>query len=104
MKFQEISDKSFVVRKQNVLFSNLDDEFLGIDSQAGYVYSMNQTANRIWDLLSSPILVQRLCLQMSGEYSVDMNVCQEEILSLLRKLLAADLIQVNNDDNETRST
>lgn len=94
MKPQEITIDSIVCRKSDVVFSKLDDELLAIDSQAGYCYSLNETAGRIWDLISVPVAVVDLCSHLRAEFTVDEQVCRNEILLLLKGLLESGLIQV----------
>jgi hypothetical protein len=101
MKKTNISENSIISRKKEVLFSNLDDELLAIDSQAGFCYSMNETAGRIWDMLSSPISVNQICSQLCKEFSVEQSVCQQEVLPLLQSLLEAELIQVHDEQSTT---
>lgn len=94
MKSQEINIDSVVCRKSDVVFSKLDDELLAIDSQAGYCYSLNETAGRIWDLISVPVTVGDLCAQLGSEFAVDEHECRDEVFVLLRGLLESGLIQV----------
>jgi hypothetical protein len=45
-------------------FSQLDDELLAIDAQAGYCYSLNETAGRVWDLIATPMSLDAICAQL----------------------------------------
>jgi len=96
MKQLELTENSLISRSKNILFSKLDDEILGIDSQAGCVYSMNETANCVWELISSPISFKALTAQLCSEFEVDENVCMHEVMTLLQKLFVADLIQIQD--------
>lgn len=96
MNNREINMDSVVSRASDVVFSKLDDELLAIDAQAGYCYSMNETAGRIWELIDVPVTVDELCSQLRGEFSVDELVCQNEVIVLLGNLLDSGLIQVKN--------
>lgn len=101
MRSTRITQNSLVCRKKNVLFSNLDDELLAIDSQAGFCYSMNATAGRIWDLITTPISVNAICSQLLTEFEVDEELCQQEVLTLLHKLQESGLIQVQDGNDST---
>lgn len=94
MKSEGITIDSVVCRMSDVVFTRLDDELLAIDSQAGYCYSMNETAGRIWDLISVPVAVGDLCSHLRAEFTVDEQQCRFEILDLLKGLLDSGLIQV----------
>jgi len=96
MKHQQITIESVVSRSADIVFSNLDDELLAIDAQAGYCYSMNETAGRVWALISSPVSIKDLCSQLEKEYRVAEGVCLQEVLPLVQKLYDSGLIQVKD--------
>lgn len=91
-----IATDSVVYRASDVVFSKLDDDLLAIDAQAGYCYSMNKTAGRIWEIISVPVSVSALCSQLKAEFSVDENMFQKEVISLLESLFENGLIQVKD--------
>jgi hypothetical protein len=94
MHSQQMTTESVVSRSVDIVFSQLDDELLAIDSEAGYCYSLNETAGRIWDMISSPLSIGEICRQLGKEYSVDEHVCRHEVLPLLQKLHDSGLIRV----------
>ena len=96
MTLNTINAGSVVCRRPDVVFSKLDDELLAIDSEAGYCYSMNETAGRIWDLIATPVLVGELCSRLMHEFTVDEQTCLNEVLPVLQRLKESDLIQVND--------
>jgi len=94
MNGQVLTMDSVVCRTSDVVFSRLDDELLAIDAQAGYCYSMNDTAGRIWELLNAPVSVAGICSRLQAEFTVEESSCQQEVLSLMERLLDSGLIQV----------
>lgn len=94
MNLQQITIDSIVARNPGTAFSKLDDEMLAIDSQAGYCYSLNETAGRIWELLASPLSIRELSSRLTEEFSVDDTTCRQEVTALLQQLLDSGLIQV----------
>ena len=90
----KINAASIVKRGKDVPFSQLDDELLAIDAQAGYCYSLNETAGRVWELIVTPMPVSAVCVQLRREFAVDEATCLRETLSLLQALCAAGLVQV----------
>jgi hypothetical protein len=92
----KIHPKSIIIRTAEVLFSRLDEEMLAIDAQAGYCYSLNESAGLLWDLISAPTSVNEICTQLCTEYTVDENTCLNEVLTLLKDMLDAGLIQVKD--------
>lgn len=93
MNIGTINIDSKVWRMSDVVFSRLDDEMLAIDSEAGYCYSLNESAAMIWELIREPRTVAELCSSLQAEYVIDENKCQEEVLHLLNRLSDAGLIQ-----------
>ena len=87
-----IQEYTTVGRAANLGFERLDDEMLAMDERAGYFYSMNPTAHRIWELLAQPQTVSALCAQLRQEYDVDEATGLRETLRLLEQLQEARLI------------
>ena len=90
----KINAASIVKRGKDVPFSQLDDELLAIDAQAGYCYSLNETAGRVWELMAVPMPVSAVCAQLRQEFAVDEATCLRETLALLQALCDAELAQV----------
>ena len=90
----KIDIQTKIQRAKNIPFSQLDDELLAIDAQAGYCYSLNPTAGRVWELIVLPVTVDTVCAQLLREYSVDEATCQREVIALLDGMLAAVLVRV----------
>ncbi|MBM3333431.1 PqqD family protein [Candidatus Sumerlaeota bacterium] len=91
-----IDPSAIVQRGRDIPFSQLDDELLAVDAQAGYCYSLNETAGRVWDLIATPTPVSAVCEQLRGQYAVGEAICQREVVQLLQGLCDAGLVQVNH--------
>lgn len=89
-----IEPTTIVRRGKDIPFSQLDDELLAIDAQAGYCYSLNETAGRVWDLIATPLSLDAICAQLQREYTVDEATCERETITLLQGLCDAGLVQV----------
>ncbi len=90
-----VSGDTVVRRGKDVMFSRLDDELLAIDAEAGYCYSMNETAGLVWDLLASAMTVDAVCARLREEFSVDAGTCAREVTALLESLVDAGLVKVD---------
>lgn len=88
---------SMVKRARNILFSKLDDEMLAIDGEAGYCYSLNESASRAWDLISCPTSVEAVCGQLCEEYSVDRETCEQHIIELFQHLREAGIVNIDHE-------
>jgi hypothetical protein len=89
-----INLNSIVQRGKDIPFSQLDDELLAIDAQAGYCYSLNETAGRVWDMIATPMSLDAICTRLRREYAVDEPTCRREVTALLQGLCDAGLVQV----------
>jgi hypothetical protein len=83
---------STVQRSRDIPFSQLDDDLLAIDPNAGCCYALNETAGRVWELIATPTPVQAVCDQLRQEFDVDESACLEEVLALLQELSLAGLV------------
>jgi hypothetical protein len=95
MEFK-LKGNTVLERGKDVPFSHLDDELLAIDAQAGYCYSLNETAGRIWDLMATPISFDALCAQLQREYTIDEAACAREAAALLEGLHNAGFLEMSN--------
>lgn len=92
----KLTAQTVIQRGKNVPFSQLDDELLAIDAQAGYCYSLNETAGRVWDLMAVPLPIKAICAQLCQEYTVDEATCLREVIALLQGLGEAGLVKLDD--------
>ncbi len=92
--YTNLQPTTLLRRGKDIPFSLLDNELLAIDSQAGYCYSLNTTAGRVWDLIATPLSLDAICVQLRKEYTVDEQTCRREVTALLQGLFDAGLVQV----------
>lgn len=88
--------QTVVRRAREVLFSQLDDELLAIDANAGYCYSLTGPAGKIWELIAAPITLDDLCAALRRRYAVDEQTCLADVSELLLDLRRAGLVEVEN--------
>jgi hypothetical protein len=96
----QLVPQTTVQRGKEIPFSQLNDELLAIDADAGYCYALNESAGRVWDLIAMPMTINAICAQLGKEYTVDRATCMRQVTALLQGLYDAGLVQV--DDAATR--
>jgi PqqD family protein of HPr-rel-A system len=96
MKSKQIHPDAIVSRAVDILFSQVDDELLAVDEQAGYFYMMNESARRVWELIEEPMSVNAVCARLCQEFTVDEATCLREVLQVLHNLHEAGLVQVED--------
>ncbi len=89
-----ITSDSIVVRADQLLATDLDDETILMSIEKGAYYGMEQTARRVWQLLEKRQTVSDLCRQLAEEYSVTPEVCEQEVIAFLEELLKENLVVV----------
>jgi len=91
-----IQPTTIVSRARAMAFDQLDQEHYAVDSKAGYFYNLNETGNRIWELLETPRSVNSLCADLQREYRIDAESCLRQVTQLLIQLRDAGLIQTHD--------
>jgi hypothetical protein len=87
-----LAPASTVVRTDEVVDAEIDNEIVALNIARGTTYSFNQIASRIWRLLGTPVRVSDLCATLLTEYDVEPDVCQLDVINLLEELLSEGLI------------
>ena len=92
-----ITVSSFVVAKGEQIYTDLGGEtvILGLDS--GQYYSLNDVGSRIWDLVQAPTMVLVLRDTIVGEYDVEVDRCEQDVLEVLKDMASEGLIEVNGE-------
>ena len=92
-----LTTRSTVVAVKEQVSCNLADEAVILDLKAGVYYGLNVVGMRIWALLQEPKTVSEIRAAIFGEYDVDVDRCQHDLLALLLDLEAKKLIRVSDD-------
>lgn len=90
----KITLETTVVRMDDLLTTDLDDETILMSIEQGAYYGMEQTARRVWELVEQPRMVADLCRQLAEEYSVEPAVCERDVIDFLEELLKENLVVV----------
>jgi len=86
-----------VVRDEDIIFSDMDDETVMMSMEKGEYYGINPVGRRIWELLETPVKVAGICETLSDEYNVSPEQCRKEVLVFLAQLSEKDIIKVMNE-------
>lgn len=79
------------------LFSPLDDEMLGLNTETGLAFSLNPSAKRVWELIEDWISVESVCAQLQREYDVESSRCVTDTSDLLDRLTEAGLVETREE-------
>lgn len=73
---------------------DLGDERVLLNVATGVYYGLDPVGSRVWELLEEPRTVASLARTLREEYEVDEETCERDVVSLLERLLAEGLVEV----------
>ncbi|MEK3725235.1 lasso peptide biosynthesis PqqD family chaperone [Paenibacillus sp. FSL H8-0034] len=82
-----------IVQCQGNIVSDMDGEKVMMNINNGNYYNLGRMGGTIWELLASPISTSKLVEALMNEYEVEQAVCEEQVISFLKRLLDENLIQ-----------
>lgn len=94
MSGSTIHTGSVVCSVGNIPFVRLHEDLLAIDQRAGYCYSLNASAARIWELLAAPTSVSVICARLCSEFGLNEEQCRSDVVDFLMALADAGLVTV----------
>ena len=93
---------SRVVRSEAILFTELDDTVVMMDTRKGRYYELDAVGARIWALIEPGPRVAELCEAVAAEYDVDRDTCRADVVAFLDELGGLGAIEVRgSDESET---
>jgi hypothetical protein len=92
-----ITPNTIVAQTKELVSSDLDGETVLLSIETGKYYNMDPIGSRIWELIKEPISVSQLIDILLGEFKVDREQCEAEVLAFLNKLAGDHLIRAANE-------
>ena len=83
---------SICVQTENVLSSNIDDEFVMMSMDTDKCYGLHPIGARTWKVLQEPCTLRQVCETLVMEFQVDARTCQHDVLEFIQKLADAQLV------------
>lgn len=80
------------IRNSKTISGRLHDELVMMDLDQGKYFSLNPVATRIWELLETPVTVDELCGQLTGEYEISKGKCLAEVTEHLNEMIRVKLV------------
>ena len=93
-----IGANTVVTQTKELVSSDLDGETVLLSIETGKYYNMDPIGSRIWELIKDPMSVSDLIDILLGEFEVDRQQCEAEVLAFLNKLAEDSLIQILEDN------
>lgn len=92
-----VSGHSIVVAAKDQVSCDLAGEEVILSLKDGMYYGLNPVGARIWQLIQEPKTVNELRDVILSEYEVEPDLCERDVLALLRELAAKRLIEVRDE-------
>jgi hypothetical protein len=91
-----LSDPSVVVATKDHVACPLGDDIVILDLKAGLYFSLDNVGAKVWQLIQQPRTVSDLREAILEAFEVAADVCQQDLVALLRELSARNLIEIRN--------
>ena len=91
---KSISEESIVSAGAGVVSCDLVGSAALLNMRSNIYYTLNEIGSRIWDLIQQPKSVSAICIEVLARYDVDSKRCHDDVISLLRVLNDAGLIEI----------
>ena len=86
---------SIVSHREDIDTTDLDGEKVMMDLEKGQYFALNSVASRIWEVIESPISVNKVVETLLEEYEVEREECEKSVLEFIKGLEDASLVSVN---------
>ena len=86
---------SIVSHRKDIDTTDLDGEKVMMDLEKGQYFALNSVASRIWEVIQSPISINKVIDTLLEEYEVEREECEKSVLEFVQGLEDASLISVN---------
>ncbi|WP_315786742.1 lasso peptide biosynthesis PqqD family chaperone [Fischerella sp. JS2] len=93
----KISENTIVVASVEQISSDLGGEAVILNIKSGTYHGLNEVGTLIWNLIQTPKTVEDIKAAILAEYEVEAEQCDRDLVNLLEDLLAAELINIQND-------
>ena len=82
---------------RNVLFVELNNAMVLLDSENEQYWGLNEVGARMWQLLGETSDFTAVQRQLLDEYEVDADTLREDLTSLVTQLLDAKLLETDTE-------
>lgn len=94
MSVEFITSDDLIVQSEGFLVSDMDGEKVMLSIENGKYYNLGLIGGRIWELASTPVTVTGMVEQLVTEYEIEPEVCEQQVQTFLKQLIAEGLVQV----------
>ncbi len=92
MNPNRICNQTIVVANRNQMTANMDAETILFHAQNGAYYGLTGVAQRIWDMIQSPVPVGTILSRLTEEFEVPSEQCRDDVRKFLGEMLDENLV------------
>lgn len=96
-----MSRELMVRRRDSLIEAEVDDELVALHVDKGTCYGFNATATRVWSMIETPRRLSELRDDLVSEFDVEPEVCEAQLLDLLKDLEADGLVEMQPVDPDS---
>jgi hypothetical protein len=97
MRDKQITNKTKLVRNNELLTSNLDGEVVLLSIDNAEYYGLGETGTFIWQQLESPLTFEQLTENLLAHFEVEREQCMEDTLPFLQELVKKKVIFIADE-------
>lgn len=91
---KEFSDNTVFQRRKDLLSSRMDNDTVMMHPVSGKYFSLNPVATRIWEILKTPLPLNRIVETLLTDFDVSSDICIKETKEFLQILIEKDIIEI----------
>jgi hypothetical protein len=91
----KIELNSIVVPAADQISCDLEGDAAILNLKTGVYYGLDDIGASVWRMLNEPRRVDELVDALLGEYEVDREECQRDVIALLGELAVRGLVEIN---------
>ncbi|OGU16429.1 MAG: pyrroloquinoline quinone biosynthesis protein [Geobacteraceae bacterium GWC2_53_11] len=95
MTTARITSDSTISQIEDIVASDIDNEKVMMSIEKGQYFGLEPTGSRIWEMIETPVRVSVLIDTLTGQYDVDRETCERDLLAFIGELDEAGIIQVH---------
>ena len=90
----KINPNNKIIRKENALFTRMDNELVMMDMDKGLYFGLNSTGADLWSLISHPIKLSDILIELSKKYKCSQDVYKVDVIKFFLALEKNGLIEI----------
>lgn len=94
MKNSNITVECIISQIEDIVASDIEDEKVMMSIEKGQYFGLEPVGSRIWEMLETPVKVSAIIDALVGQYDVDRQTCERDVLAFLDELDEAGIVQV----------